>query len=376
MRRLLAAILAVPFYQSPKSLFPSGEANFTYLDKNKLSVQKQASLLVEKDRRSFWVAASDVVRDSDFNQDTAITITNTQIRESDSWKSSFVATVPSGSKLKVLRLKDTWAEVVFESVGQMRGWVDLNNVILKADFAAFIQLNNDPKWHAVRFREGTVLVTENSYRLEISNVSAMKTRSDLAISIASNEAQKLLLRQHLKVVKADSDIWNLSRLPGHGDVYWKSTSALSPADNNSVVGISTEELLKREIASVSFHPRNPNMGIAAAQGVFITTDGKHWKQLNYFGKKNFPVLIDHVGALYVGGEKSTDQGKTFTSYLRWDQLAHLVESYQGYPNKQMRIKELQSPRPGILELQLETDLGKVKLAGRSDFSTISKWDFN
>lgn len=376
MRKLLAAVLAIPFYQSPRSLFPSGEASLMHLEKNKLSIQKQASLLVEKDRRLFWVSATDVIKDSDLDQDSAITITNTQIRQFDSWKSSFVATVPAGSKLRVLKLKETWAFVSFESVGQLQGWVDLNNIILKADFASFIQTKSDQKWHAVRFREGTSLVTENTSRVDLSLVTAMKTKPDLAISITANDAQKLLLRQHLRIVKADSDFWNMSKLPGHGAVYWKTSSINRSSDVESDTGLSTDQLLKREIVSVSFHPKNPNMGIASAQGVFITLDGKNWKQLNYFGKKNFPVLIDHLGSIYVGGEKSMDQGKTFSSYLRWDQVAHLVESYQGYPNKQMRIKELQSPRPGILELQLETDLGHIKLAGRSDFPTISKWDFN
>ena len=334
--------------------------------------------MVEKDRRSFWVPSRDLVRDVDLTENTAITVTSTQLREADTWKSGFIATIPSGTKLQIISLKETWAQVVFESVGKIHGWVDLNNVILRSDFASFIQAVDKPQiWRAVRFRDGTHLITEEGTRIELSKITAMKTKPDLGISISSNESQHLLLRQHLKIIKNDNDMWNVSQLKGHGAIYWKNPKPLSlNAQSEANKGLSTDELLKREVVSVSFHPKNPLLGLASAQGIFMTVDGKKWQNISQFGSKNFPVLIDHAGHFYVGPERSQDQGKSFNSYFRWDHLAHLVETAQKHPGKQLRLKELTSPRPGILQIQLETDLGKIQLAARTDSALISKWDFN
>lgn len=360
MKRWLAALVAIPFYQSPHSLFPSGEASSSFLNKNKLSIQNEASLLVEKDRRQFWLSVRDVVRDSDLTENTAISIKSTQIRETDSWKSGFRAHIPARSLLNVIRFKDTWAEVVYG--GSLRGWVDLNNLIIKADFASFVQVGNE--WHTVKYREGTTLIAENSERYELDKVTAMKTKPDLAISVTIQDSNYLLLRQNLKVLKSDSDSWNVSRLPGHGQVYWKTpiVTAEEIVEKNRGPQISTDALLKREIVSVSFHPKNPNLGLASAQGIFLTTDGKNWQQLKAFGQKNSPVLISSEGEFFVGVEKSVDQGKSFHPFIRWDQLALLVEKYQGHPNKRLNLKDLSNPKLGVLQVQLETDLGKVSLS--------------
>lgn len=360
MQRWLAALVAIPFYQSPHSLFPSGEASSFFLNKNKLSIQKEASLLVEKDRRQFWLSTKDVVRDSDLTANQAITITSTQIRENDSWKSGFKAHIPARSRLQVLRFKDTWAEVNYDGV--MRGWVDLNNLIIKADFASFIQVGNE--WHTVKYREGPLLVAENSQRYDINRVTAMKTKPDLAISVTIQDQNYLLLRQNLKILKSDSDAWNVSRIPGHGQIYWKTptTTAEEIVEKNRGPQISTDELLKREIVSVSFHPKNPSVGLASAQGIYLTTDGKNWQQLKIFGQKNSPVLISSEGELFVGVEKSVDLGKSFHPFIRWDQLAQMVEKHQGHPNKRLNLKDLANPKLGVLQLQLETDLGKLSLS--------------
>jgi hypothetical protein len=286
MKRLLAALAAIPFYQSPHSLFPSGESSLLNLEKNKISIQKEASFLVEKDRRNFWVSSRDLVRDSDLSENTAITVTSTQIREMDSWKSPYIATLPAGTKLQIVKLKETWAEVIFESVGKIQGWIDLNNLILKADFAAFIQVKGKDQWQTVRYREGTQLITEDNLQIDLDRVSKMKTKPDLGISIAQDERQNLLIRQHLKIIKNDNDQWNVSKLSGHGAVYWKSSASLSPANTEIIEpGISTDDLLKREVVSVSFHPKNPKIGLASAQGIYMTLDGKIWRPIKSFGQK-------------------------------------------------------------------------------------------
>jgi len=413
---------AIKFFKSPRSSFSSGEANLRELEKNKVKDHFEFSYLVKREQKQFWVQATSVARDlhlcdyvysneqkqtfkvqriesslvlatpvqggpaewlslsqlTPIPEDTgsALTLTTTQIRERPSWKSDSVLSLPPGSRLQILKFDDTWAQVTFESIGKVSGWVDLSNVILKHDFAAFALWGDKNKWLQVHYREGSDLITTDNKRVPLSEVKGLITKPDLAISLVTDDAEHLLLRQNLTVLKTESESWALSRLTGHGEVYWKMDSS-TPAPNAHLTGqIAIEELMKREVVSVSFHPQNPNYGLVSAHGIFLTIDGKTWQRLSRFGDQDFPVLIDTQGALYVGSQRSADIGKNFSPYFRWELLAQMLEQKQKSPAQQLKIRSLASPRPGIIRMELETNHGPLRLAARTNHGFITKWDYD
>ncbi len=412
--------LAVKFYRSPASPFPSGEINRRALEKNWVQDFAESSYRVRREKREFWVKAASVARDLQLSQfvysnrsqktykvagiagasllvstnggpaewmhqsefsplpndlGVAMTLTSSQLHEKPNWKSDSVLNVPAGSRLKILKFEDTWAQVSFESVGQITGWVDLHNLILKADFAAIVT-TDQKNWIPVLYREGTEIVTADKKRIPLQKIKALVTKPELAISLVTDDSQNLLLRQNLTVISSDFQTWSLSKLQGHGSVYWKKNPTPTLRESQLQSGISLDELLKRDIVAVSFHPQKPNLALASAQGIFMTTDGKTWKKLKVFQNENHPVLIDSQSHLYVGSQRSQDMGKTFLPYFRLEALAPLVEQRQRSLIEKLKIRSLSLPRPGVLRMEVESNLGAVALAARTDQNFIQKWDFD
>ena len=428
--------LAIKFYQSPQSSFSSGEIHRKDLEKNWLGDHDEFSYLVQNGKKQHWVKADWIATDLHLSQTVysqktsrtyrslkvqgsyllgeletpakgslktvewlslrdltplpedmgfALTLTSVQVRQLPSWKSDSVMTLPSQSRLKILKMEDTWALIEFESVGKISGWVDLSNLLTKYDFAAFA-MTKEQQWLPISYREGSSLIVNSGkgspQKIPLSQITGLLTRPDLGISLVTEDSKNLLLRQNLNILKVDAEKWSISKLSGHGEVYWRKPSNVLPTAAKGLTaqemaeGLNTEELLKREITSVSFHPQNSNLGIASSQGIYLTTDGKFWKKLSQFKNQSFAVLIDAQSLLYVGGLRSFDLGKNFSPFLRWESLSQLIEQKNKRPSNQMRISQLSIPRPGILQMEVETDIGKVRLAARNSVDTLSKWDFN
>ncbi len=416
--------LAIKFYQSPHSQFASGEVSLRELEKDWKQDFAESSLLVERNHRQFWVPSESVARDLNLSQwvienrtqkkyqvlsthgssvqvaadsnkpmwlkmsdlspvaqdlGTALTITTTQLRQSASWKSNSLLSLPPNSRLQIIELEDTWALVSFQSMGEIKGWVDLNNLVLKSDFAAFA-LTDSKSWTPILYREGSDLITQDQTRLPLGKVRALKTKPNLAISLVSDDSQKLLLRQNLNLLSSEDQVWSQSKISGHGSVFWKKNQiqdAMTKDELSSAAGaLDVDALLSREVVSVSFHPKNPNFGVVSAQGIYLTVDGKSWRLLPEFKNQNHPVLIDESSTLYVGSMRSFNGGKSFSAYLKMDQLTRLIETRQKNSGLQFKIRALTSPQPGILKLGLETNAGKISLAARTATTDPLKWDFD
>jgi hypothetical protein len=299
------------------------------------------------------------------------------------WKSESQMTIPAGSRLQWLRSADGWALVEFASIGKIQGWVDLSNVLSKLDFAQFI-LTADKKWMAINHREGSsmVAILRNGDRIEVplTQIHGVMTAPDLGVSLTTDDSKHLLLRQNLRITKTQADHWTVSQLSGHGEVFWKAQmSAKNTAAANTVQNpehfLTTEELLKREVTSFSFHPKKTNFGLASSEGIFLTTDGKNWKRLFPFKKQNHAVLIDEFGILYVGDQRSLDGGKNFQQYFLWEKLAQLLEQKLKRPPGKIHIQNLAVPRPGLIQMNLQTDNGQLKLASRNSTDLLNNWDF-
>lgn len=96
-------------------------------------------------------------------------------------------------------------------------------------------------------------------------------------------------------------------------------------------------------------------------------------QLPEFKDMNAPVLISSTGAIYVGDKRSLDNGKTFSPYFQWTQLAEAVQSQLKGPPHVLRITAIESLTPTILKITLDTGIRNISLAGRVQSGQIQFW---
>lgn len=407
------------FFLSPQSLILSGEAPLRSLEKGWQKDQFQFSYLVEKDRRQFWLKGQDILRDihlsqflvSNRNQKNyrvirfsqasvlaeetqsksqewltltevtpspsdlgiAMNLVPTPLRKSADWKSDASIQIPSLTRLKIVDIQDSWIQVEVISEPLLKGFVDLNNVVLKSDFAQFA-MTSDKKWQAVRYREGKKLTLKDGQQISVKNLIGLVTQPDLAISTTTSDQHRLFMRQNLKILKTEAEIWAESNLKGHGTVFWKKQQTAAPSQSHSS-SLNNDQILKMEISSVTFHPKAAHLGVVSAQGVYLTKDGTTWDKISLFGNQSHPVHFDDSGVLFVGPYRSYDYGKTFQPAFRWENLTSILESQLKKAVQNMKLVSLSTPVKDQLHIEVQAAGKKLRLAGRLSSEPISHWDF-
>ncbi|GIL18330.1 MAG: hypothetical protein BroJett040_20810 [Oligoflexia bacterium] len=412
---------AIPFYKSPTSTFASGQKNEKELSKARVRNEFQFSYLIDHENKSFWLTGDTFLRDLDLSQEVqhletkntykvieargfwiygerttdqkkewlplsqltpstsdfgcAFNLISSQLHEKPEWKSNSKITLPPLTKLEVLELDSTWAKVKMKSNIDLVGFVDLNNLVMKADFASFV-MTKDQKWHPVLHREMDELVIEKNKRLPIGKVAGWLTQPNLGIALRANPKYNIQLKTHLKIKRIEADTWIVSQLTGHGEVYWKpqlKNINLMEKQPSQSANITTEEILKREIQAVAFHPTNPHIGIISSQGIYYTIDGNKWTHLPQFQKENHPVAIGHNGEIIVGSLWSKNFGKSFEPYVKWENLTKLIESETQKTPRVIKIQSLEYKGPEKLKVTVDIGAEKISLLGNPESPTITSW---
>lgn len=423
MQAALPPISARPFFRSPQSLFSSGEANPLDLERKKVREFQELALLVSKDQRQFRLTTDVVLRDVDLsfriaNSRTsetgiligikgaqayvltetskssiggrrawwsvtdvvpvpddlglAIPLTSIQMRKDPDWKAQLMQEIPARSRLKIQKFEDHWVQVSPITDPTVHGWIDIGALVLKHDFATFA-LPIHGKWTPIKYRQGKFLVTGSGQKVDIKDVQALMTRPDLGLISEDLESRGLKLRNFVLVGSWEYINWGVSKLPGHGEIYWKVVSTEStPANAKKEDLFNFDEILKRPVFSVSFDPKNPRQGLISAEGVFVTDDGLTWRRLPQFRNENLPVAIGD-GEIFVGAFRSGDNGKTFFPYVKWEQVTSLLE---GQHSKAPRILRLVRIEPlGSKKVSIEVDNGIriSRLEGSTRFGLVTNW---
>jgi hypothetical protein len=429
-----ATVPAISFYRSPQSLFASGQTSQKNLLKNWVKDSFQFTFLVNKDHRQFWVEADKVARDFDLSARVrltsgdlkpyqvidwrgnavlvedfktherkmldlsavqpdpadlglAMTLIETQVRTSPSWKSDSFVTVPAKTRLRLLSVKDSWAQVALMDSHMdshmdspaddniSLGYVDISNLLLKMDFASFVLIKGE--WQPFHHRDGDRIFISDSRSVAWQEVQGVLTKSHLGVSLCVDDSRHLLIRQNLEILKTQPQTWKISQMPGHGLVYWMLPQSSARAENLTAEGsLTTDELLRREITSVAFHPQNPKFGLASAGGIYLTKDGEHWQRLSQFQSDNHVVSIDSKGRIYVGALRSENQGKSFEPYFRWETLASVIAGHLKSPSHELRLDSISFAKKNILQIEVSNGSQTLRLAARNEGSTITHWDVN
>jgi hypothetical protein len=388
----------VPFYKSTNSLFPSGSTTIENLKKQIVGSQKASAHLykwnkiyfnrdeikplfathlsryvidaktttrykvVETNVNSVQLFSKDKKKLTKRNinevipdaYDTGFVMAlkdiylRTSFRPSSSGHSTVLTTIPPGTRLAVNKYVDDYALVKYQNY---EGYINLSELITKFDFASFVFAKNE--WHQVRGRNFDKIMTSKNLKISLNDIKGVLTPDNRGI-IASNN-QKIPMWSQVEVTKNKITTWNKSLIKEHGTVWWKTTGEVEQ------IYYTVDELLKKQISSVSFHPNNPLKGILSSDGVYITEDGYSWRKLQKFDGFNGPVNYFNDLLLFVGNFRSTDGGKTFDNYIQIDKLASAIEYQFGFVPKKLQVRKIETFTPFRIKIEIETDHRKIKM---------------
>ncbi|MEK6627710.1 MAG: SH3 domain-containing protein [Bdellovibrionota bacterium] len=386
--------LEVPFYKSTSSLFPSGTTSVETLKKLILKTQHGSDQLYQWNKLYFSqdelkplfaVHLSQFVIDPKKNKRYKVVETTTKslqlfdtekklllkkninevkadnydmgyvmalkdiyLRSKAQIQASVQTTIPQGTRLVVENYNNEFALVKYQSY---EGYVHLSELITKFDFATFVYAQNE--WHQVKNRQYDKIISVKNISIPLNSIKGLSTPEFKGI-IAST-SQKIPLWSQVEVVREKISVWNQSHLKDHGPVWWK------PLKEAQQIYYTIDELLKKDISSVSFHPQNPLKGILSSDGVFITENGYHWRKLEQFENFNGPVHYFNDLLLFVGNFRSTTGGQSFDNYIQIDKLASAIEYQFGFSPKKLQVKKIETRFPFRLKIEIETGVRKIKM---------------
>lgn len=273
---------------------------------------------------------------------------STALRTQPAYSSKPLLTVAAGSRLRAHSRSKGWIEV---TVGGRRGYLPTNVILSKFDFVT------------------SVTKKDSAIEKSASTQKVQTIHTDGNRAIVCQATEELNIHQRVKLLRETSTEWIQSRLPEHGLVWWKSADAAKPVGEAPDV-LTIEQLLKRDVYSVAFHPKNDKMGLASANGVYYTTDGHTWNKIEFFDEDtNYVVHIHSDGSWFVGNYRSKDQGRNFREFLQWDRITSIVQEAITRPPQYLKMVSLKTPEKGDLEMVLDTGYKKVHLISSTSGST-------
>lgn len=291
----------------------------------------------------------------------------TPLRKEPKITSQILVTLPRLKRLTPVEFSQGFIKVKYDGIV---GYVDVAHVISRADFAN-LAYHPTKKWITVLYRKGDAIVTTKGESIPLDKLLAYVTNSHRGI-IKKISSMGPPLRAQVEIKKQNAHIWGLSDINGHGEVWWKMKDLLlEEKKSNSNLTISTETLLKQEIYSISFQSKNSLKGIVSSNGIYKTDDGQTWTLIPQFGRKNHPVSIHPNGTWFVGSFKSTNEGKTFEPFIRWDKIAKVIENTYHRNPRIMMITQIDALPDSKVVIHVDTGKGKVKLTSQLDSNN---WD--
>lgn len=258
------------------------------------------------------------------------------------------------TRLKLIQLQ---GEFGLFSTGQHQGWARMSDVIGRADFAELAWDSQNRKWEKVLYRVGPqVMVVPNTPR-PLSALTAFKGTKNRAL--ISGDHTTLSRGARVELVKPQAVRWTQSEIKGHGFVWWRKDLL---SEQLPTAMIPTQELLKRTLTGMSYDSKRKK-GLASAQGIFVTDDGKNWRKIPQFGDEDWPVCLHPSGVWFVGTYRSTDEGKNFEPFLKFSDLARLLQrdNQKNRAFTHLKILDVQPLAASQILMKIDTGLTVTKL---------------
>jgi len=330
--------------------------------------------------KSGWVEANLIEPDSrDLGAVFSKEHASLHVKPSGSSRSFFQ--LPQGEKFPILQRHGPWVQIAFKS---KKGWVHLNQMISKLDFARSLTLKNHESIIATAFTGSWVETAQGVFK-SLDDVETFNLNPNLLIVGLSrinahefpNFTKGRLLPtlgfgHKLEMIHAENIQWARSNLKGE-EIWWLPSEAQraleeikqTSADKSSA--FTTAQVFARKVFDIATSPRISKLTFMSANGVFRTLDGENWDQLKIFGEENYPIAVTSRGTVVVGPYVSFDHGLNFKPYLRWDKVISTLVKGGGGSGlevesiKMTKIEEITASGTGnseALRLTFQTDSGR------------------
>jgi hypothetical protein len=415
--------LAVPFFKTPESPFPSGQANRNKLLDSLISSSTDLQFRVQWSGQEHLVEHTALLREIELS--TLVVVKNTtNLRLLAETNASSLTQMRPGQKLEVLSHRGPWMRVklkaplnsknpvgyvltsevephftdiqrytsltdlilkkqpyqnsksvvVINRLSQLdlveinngwglfktqsrQGWAPLSEVIGRSDFATKAWDLVQKKWVNIHSRHGAhMTLLEKLEKRSLSEFSGFQSQKFIAILQGTHPKIPKGARVEIKEVLARR--WNLSRLQGHGEVWWPT---LLESSQKSSSLIRTSDLLQKNLSAMSFDSKTKK-GLAAAGGIYRTKDGKKWQKIDFFGSENWPVCLHPSGAWFVGPFVSTDEGETFKPAIKWSDVVKRLQLNE--PKRKIpffRVIDIKSVDNETVEIKVDTGIKTARL---------------
>lgn len=413
---------ALSFYRSKNSLFPSGQASRTKLDDKLLRTETEIAYHTSWDKKKYLLESDRLIRDiqvakyvdtkastplyslnrsdaplvkqlkagtsleiievDDFwvrvkekhsttngwvpqhvlqsrHDDAGLfsNIIDTYLRKSPNSNSPILTTLPRLRRIVPLEISKSFLKVRYEG---LIGYADITHFVSRADFAT-LAYHPKKNWMTVLYRNNDTLISQKGQTAPLSEVLGYVTSPQRGIIVRAEDSYGPPLRARVEIIKPEANIWGISQLEDHGQVWWKKKNLLLSETSFSTSTVSTDSLLKRDVYAIAFEGKNSVRGLVSSEGIYRTEDGLTWTLIPQFGKQNYPVSIHPNGTWFVGPYKSMNKGKSFEPFIRWDNIAKAIESaYQSNP-KIMKLTRIEALPNSRVQIQIDTGLQKIKL---------------
>lgn len=377
----------VPFFKTVQSSFPSGATSIENLEKNRIGQTfKQESIykynsqnfsrseitpvfpthmsqsVIDPKTKKRWSALEtkvdsilafdtknkittlfnidDVVADP-YDTGYVLTLKDSYLKAEAKETAKVLTTIPGGTRFSVLKFKNGFAEISYKAY---LGYIPVSELITKFDFATYAFAKN--KWNEIKKRTFDFVETKDGKKIHFDDITGLVTPNQIGLIASKN--QKIPLWSRIECATNNKPAWIQSQIKGHGPVWWK------PLETSAEKIYTIDDLLKKDIASISFHPKNPMKAILSARGVYITDDGYNWREVKEFKNFNGPVHYYNEQMIFVGNFRSTDQGKSFENYIQIEKLASAIQSEYGFLPKKLQVKRIETLAPFQIKIEIET----------------------
>lgn len=413
---------ATSFYRSPDAVFVSGQASRNLLEKRRIRSEFTLLQRIKWDGKDYAVTTDDLIRDAqcfskgvlhensallaDLKSDAPavaglaknddveiletrqhwarvrtaagregwmplfrlegrnddpgvfVALIDTTLREKPAINAVSRAKIPARERLKALAFEDGWIKVSHRGT---TGFVDAHHVVGRADFAAWAWTRKTKTWVLVSHREGTNLRTRDGGVLPMNEVSGYATNARKAVVSQMNDPRLPPLRAHADVVKVEATRWGISKLDDHGEVWWRQDSRVMEDLAGPNAGITTEDLLKRDIFSYSLAGTKKIDGLVSARGIWKTDDGVLWKKIDAFGDTDYPVAVHPDGYWFIGTYRSKDRGANFESFIHWETLTKTIETALSRPARYLKLQKIEALPSSRLQIVVDTGVKRLSL---------------
>lgn len=377
----------IPFFKSKMSIFPSGYASFERLNEQLVSSETNDAFYLSKNDKKIspslvpnitafhlsrvWIEKYTKRRvkpnnemdlatillnyDTDpYDRGLVLTLNETKLRKIADIKASTLKTIPKLNYFIPISFEKGFIKVLYQS---QFGFIDINDCISKYDFAkfAFSFKSKTNTWEVILRREFDTLTTSKNQALHLAEIKGLVVDQKLAYAYKENEHYPKWTS--FKLVKEKSKPWLQSQLKGHGLIWWQRPEIEILAKNT----ISIDELIKKDVYSVSFQAENPKKGLVSADGVYITEDGQSWSQIAQFKDYSGPVYYHTDLLMFVGNYRSIDGGKTFENYIQVDKVSSAIAKSTGVTPKKIQITKIKIQKPYSIIIDVHTGSRKIRL---------------